>query len=114
MTEAEQNQIFDISYEMRGLAATYRIRTESSNMPQAKSTDLPTISRHALQENLSTPTSALMALRLADVFDVWRLLRDMIKDPQVARKARKEVLKRKGTAYALPAASHCSRLLERF
>lgn len=34
-----------------------------------------------------------MALRLADVFDVWRLLCDMIKDPQVARKARKEVLK---------------------
>lgn len=26
-----------------------------------------------------------MALRLADVFDVWRLLCDMIKDPQVAR-----------------------------
>lgn len=55
-----------------------------------------------------------MALALADVFDVWRLLCDMIKDPQVARKARKEVLKRKGTAYALPATSHCSRLLERF
>ena len=122
MTEAEQNQIFDISYEMRGLAATLLAASRGDlqdpdrivEYAAAKSTDLPTISRHALQENLSTPTSALMALRLADVFDVWRLLCDMIKDPQVARKARKEVLKRKGTAYALPATSHCSRLLERF
>lgn len=62
MTELEQNRIFDISYEMRGLAATLVAASrgdiqdperESSNSPQAKLTALPEIL--SIASRITTP-----------------------------------------------------------
>ena len=58
MTELEQNRIFDISYEMRGLAATLVAASrgdiqDSSNSPQAKLTALPEIL--SIASRITTP-----------------------------------------------------------